>query len=488
MEEKSGKQSRGKVWKWILGVLIALTVLTAAGYVTVFRINQFSLRVELEGAPELYVEYGEHYEDPGAKAVLYGTLFWKNGITPEEAVVSVQSEVQERTLGKYLVTYTAELEWLSDSAQRTVRVVDTKCPVITLVESDEPLLAGTPYEEQGFTATDNYDGDITAKVIRNESYGLVTYTVLDSSGNPAYVEREIPYYDPLPPEIILNEGEHIVITTGTFFVDPGFTAVDNVDGDMSELVEVDGEVVWYEPGIYELTYSVTDGFSNSTTVTRQVEVQAKPRQAVNIPQGKVIYLTFDDGPGPYTQALLDVLAKYDVKATFFVIDTGYDSLMKKIVQQGHSIGIHSVTHNYQQIYASPEAYFTDLYRMQEIIYDNTGTLTTLVRFPGGSSNTVSCFNEGIMTTLSEAVQDAGFQFFDWNVDSCDAGGAETSREVLDNVVKGVQEQRISIVLQHDIHGYSVEAVEEIILWGLENGYTFLPLQPDSPNSHHGVNN
>ena len=493
MNDQTQKGNSRKLWKWILGILAGLTVLTVGAYVTVFYINQFSLQVQMEGEPEPYVEYGQKYQDSGATVMLYGSLLWKDGIVPENVILHTDNGVQEDKLGKYPVTYYAEWSWgkkswVSDPVQRTVRVVDSESPVITLIRSDEPLMAGTPYEEEGFIALDNYDGDITHRVIRDESYGLVTYTVLDSSGNPAYIEREIPYYDPLPPEISLNEGNYIAIPTGTIFQDPGFTATDNVNGDMTELVEVEGEVLWYEPGLYELTYSVTDGFDNNTTVIRQVEVQAVPWPEIHTPQGKVIYLTFDDGPGPYTLALLDVLDKYDVKATFFVTDSGYDSVMKKIVKQGHSIGIHSVSHDYYSIYASPEAYFTDLNTMQQIIYDNTGVMTTLMRFPGGSSNMVSRYNKGIMTMLSKAVQDAGFQFFDWNVDSMDAGGAKSSKKVLENVIAGVQEQRVSIVLQHDIHDYSVEAVEDIILWGLENGYRFLPLNMNSPNSHHEVNN
>ena len=488
MEEKILKQPRSNAWKWILGILLVIVLLAVAAYMVVFRVNRFTLAVELEGEPEVFVEYGGSYTDPGAKAVLYGTLFLKDGMEPADAAVHISSDVREERVGRYTVTYTADFFDWTATAQRTVRVVDTESPVITLVESDGPLMAGTAYEEEGFTAMDNYDGDITDRVVRTESYGLVTYTVIDSSGNPAYVEREIPYYDPLPPEIHLEQGEHLVINTGTYFMDPGFSATDNVDGDMTDLVEVSGEVIWYEPGTYELTYSVTDSYENHTTVTRRVDVEAQPRPQTKNPDGKVIYLTFDDGPGPYTEQLLEVLAKYDVKATFFVIDTGYDSIMKKIVEQGHSIGIHSVSHDYHEIYSSPEAYFSDLHGMQDIIYENTGVRTTLVRFPGGSSNTVSCFNDGIMTTLTEAVQDAGFQYFDWNVDSNDAGGAKRATTVFDNVTNGVSKRNISVVLQHDIHPYSVEAVEDIIVWGLENGYTFLPLQSDSPNAHHSVNN
>ena len=488
MEKKIRATSGGSVWKWLVGILAVLILLAAAAYVVVFRVNEFSLAVQMAGQPDETVEYGNAYADPGAKTVLYGTLFLKDGVVMEDVPVQVHSEIREDKLGKYTVTYSAQLEWLNASSQRTVRVVDREAPVITLVEYEGPMLDGTAYEEDGFTAVDNYDGDITDKVVRVESYGVVTYTVMDSSGNPAQVERKIPYYDPLPPEIVLEEGEHIVIPVGTIFEDPGFTATDNVDGDMTDLVEVTGEVIWHLPGTYELVYTVTDEHENNTTVVRKIDVEAQPWPEVVTPDKKVVYLTFDDGPGPYTEELLEVLAKYDVKATFFVVDNEYSYVMKEIVDQGHSIGIHSVTHDYEEIYASPEAYFTDLHKMQDIIYEMTGVRTTLMRFPGGSSNTISRFNRGIMTLLTEAVQNAGFQYFDWNVDSNDAGLARKKNLVLENVTEGLRWHPTAIVLQHDIHPFSVEAVEEIILWGLENGFTFLPLQPDSPNAHHGVAN
>jgi peptidoglycan/xylan/chitin deacetylase (PgdA/CDA1 family) len=148
-----------------------------------------------------------------------------------------------------------------------------------------------------------------------------------------------------------------------------------------------------------------------------------------------------------------------------------------------------VTHEFASIYASDEAYLDDLFGMQQIIYNYTGVTTTLMRFPGGSSNTVSSFNPGIMTRMSQQVQAMGFKYFDWDVDSQDAGGANTAQQVKENVIAGIRQQRrYAIVLQHDIKSYSVEAVEAIIQWGLENGYVFLPLDPTSPTMHHGINN
>ena len=126
--------------------------------------------------------------------------------------------------------------------------------------------------------------------------------------------------------------------------------------------------------------------------------------------------------------------------------------------------------------------------MQQVIQDATGVETWLLRFPGGSSNTISRKNHGLMTYLTQAVEDCGFSYFDWNVDSGDAGNAKTSDAVFQNVVDGVQENSYSVVLQHDIHSCSVDAVERIILWGQRNGYQFLPLQIDSPVVHHVVLN
>ena len=488
MKRQIWQRQRSGAWKWMLGTLAVLVFLAAGGALFLFGVNQFSFSLRLAGEETIYLEYGDSYTEPGATAVLRGTALWQDGVTPETAEIQIDSPLDETTLGKYILTYRARLLWWEATAQRTVWVVDGQRPVITLEGDGAPHVAGTPYEEAGFRATDNYDGDITDRVVRTEDMGRITYTVFDSSGNLAIAEREVPYYDPVPPEIHLTDGDHITHKAGTRFSDPGYRAEDAGDGDVTASVSVEGSVTWYKPGTYPITYSVSDSHGNAATVTRTVEVTAEPRPEPVMPEGKTVYLTFDDGPGPWTMELLDVLDRYGVKATFFVVNTDSVDLIREIAARGHSIGIHSVTHDYDEIYTSPEAFFRDLYAMQDIIYQQTGVKTTLMRFPGGSSNTVSRYNPGIMTLLTEAVQDAGFQYFDWNVDSNDAGGATRTSTVRNNVIEGIQNQPYSVVLQHDIRDFSVAAVEEIILWGQENGYQFLPLSETSPPVHHGVNN
>ncbi len=465
----------------------ALILMTAACVVILALVVGLALALSLKleltmsGDAEMTLEYGTAYEEPGVSATLNGK--------PTE--VSTEGTVDNQKLGTYTITYRASYLWLSQTAQRLVHIVDTKAPVITLTETDQFTLPGQEYVEEGFVATDNYDGDITAKVERRVEGDKVYYTVSDSSGNQTQVIRTIRYGDVTAPVITLKGDSEITIMAGDSFKDPGFTATDNVDGDITDKVEVSGEVKNYSAGTYTLTYTVTDSFGNTAKVERKVVVKPYSKPNVEPSGDKVIYLTFDDGPGVHTQKLLNILARYDVKATFFVVNTGYnmDKLLNAIVDGGHSIGMHSVSHEYSEIYASDEAFFKDLYAMQKIIKDKTGVTTTLMRFPGGSSNRVSQnYNKGIMTRLTKAVEDQGFQYFDWNVSSGDAGGVTTADGVFQNVVSGIGSKKNSVVLQHDIMGFSVDAVERIIIWGLNNGYTFKALTPNSPTCHHPVKN
>ena len=203
-----------------------------------------------------------------------------------------------------------------------------------------------------------------------------------------------------------------------------------------------------------------------------------------------IYLTFDDGPGPYTADLLDVLKDFGVHATFFVTARLPEHLdiISRAYAEGHSIGAHSLSHDYSKIYASSEAFYRDFLACEEMIRVHTGRYTPLFRFPGGSSNTVSRINPGIMTRLTQAMNDMGYQYYDWNIVSGDAGGTNKTKEIVQTIKDGCAEHRVSMILQHDIKDYSVAAVEPVIKWGLDNGYTFRAIELDSPAMHHGINN
>lgn len=490
------RKRRRPVWPWIVLIVVLLALVAAGVWYIIHTANQYEVCLELNGDSEITVEYGGSFEDPGAVGERQGKLY-NDEIVPLE--VKAESDLDLTKLGTYHLTYSVEFEGVTVKKTRTVHVVDTQAPVIELTsDPDSFTLPGTPYEEEGYTAADNYDGDLTAQVQREEKDGVVTYTVSDSSGNQTTVTRTIVYNDVTAPIIELKGKTEITIEEGTAWEEPGYTATDDVEGDITQKVTVEGTVDTDTPGTYELTYTVTDNYGNRSAAKRTVVVKALPdpeppkeddTSKDPEPSGeKVIYLTFDDGPGKYTQRLLEVLAKYDVKATFFICDTSYEELLDDIAAGGHSLAIHSKSHEYKKIYASEEAFFEDIYAVQDMIYEHTGIKTTLLRFPGGSSNGVSSFNPGIMTRLTKLVEEKGFCYFDWNVDSNDAGGAKTADEVYQNVIDGVKNRKNSVVLQHDIHGYSVDAVERIIQWGLANGYTFKALDANSPTCHHKVNN
>lgn len=487
----SEEKKTGSVWRVVLITLAVVLVLAIIGAavlaVGLMRADQ-QVDFVLNGQPQVQLSYGESWEPEGVTVQIPQGIF--HDFLAENVHTDMENAVDLTKPGTYRVVYRLTTLRTERQLEQTVTVTDTTLPIITLVGSTQVVVpVGQTYQEEGYTAADDLDGDITDRVIRTETENEITYTVSDSSGNQTTVSRTVTYVDEVPPVITLLGEQTVSIPFGTPYEEPGFAASDNWDGDLSGLVAVEGTVDPFTAGIYEITYTVSDAAGNTAQVIRKVEIKAYEPPAPQPTDGKVIYLTFDDGPGPYTSQLLDVLAKYDVKATFFVVNTGYLKLLPRMVAEGHSVGIHSMTHVYNKIYVSEETYFADLYGMQKIIRDYTGVTTTLMRFPGGSSNKVSVpVCPGIMTRLTKDVVAAGFSYFDWNADSHDASDASTADQVFQNVVREVGSKKTAVVLQHDIKKFSVEAVERIIQWGLENGYTFLPLEPDSFGAHHRVNN
>lgn len=217
----------------------------------------------------------------------------------------------------------------------------------------------------------------------------------------------------------------------------------------------------------------------------------RKRTEEGLPAGaKIVYLTFDDGPSGNTGKVLDILDRYGVKATFFVVwNAYYADMYAEIVARGHAIGLHSYTHNYSEIYRSADAYFADLQRISDAVYERTGVRTKLMRFPGGSSNTVSRnYCRGIMTYLTREVENRGYVYFDWNAANGDAMGYSLSVSEMVNMAKSTADR--VVVLQHDAAPkYStVTALPYIIEYYLNNGYYFLPLNENSFTAHHAVAN
>ena len=381
-----------------------------------------------------------------------------------------------------------EAESSSPFEDQMVVVLDRKPPVITLINDPEAYtLPGHTYEEEGFAAYDETDGDLTSQVTSTVRDGKVYYEVADRAGNKAYAERDIVYGDYDPPVLTLEEAD-VVIELGNDYEEPGFSAEDNADGDLTDKVEVSGDIDIYLEGSYVLTYTVSDNYGNQATAQRTVTVKKVRREEEG---EKLIYLTFDDGPGPYTERLLGILDKYHVKATFFVTNQfpGYQYLIGEEAAAGHAVGVHTYTHEFSEVYASTKAFWADFEKMQDIIEQQTGSRTVLMRFPGGSSNLISAnYKQGIMTKLVRQATNKGYTYFDWNVLSGDAGDTTSSKQIVKNIMAGIAEHNTSVVLCHDIHEYTVDAMESFIKKALKQGYTFEVLEADSFPAHHQVNN
>ena len=156
---------------------------------------------------------------------------------------------------------------------------------------------------------------------------------------------------------------------------------------------------------------------------------------------------------------------------------------------GHTLALHICTHDYSYIYSSVDNYFNDLNRVRTRVKNITGYDAKIIRFPGGSSNIVSRrYTYGIMSTLTGMVLDKGYRYYDWNVDSNDAGGANTSNQVYNNVVNYLSYNRSNVVLMHDVKYQTRDALRDIIRYVKNNGYTFSKIDMDTYMVRHGVNN
>lgn len=199
-----------------------------------------------------------------------------------------------------------------------------------------------------------------------------------------------------------------------------------------------------------------------------------------------VYLTFDDGPSRNTDKILDILNEYGVKATFFVVGKdGFEEQYQRIVAEGHTLGMHSYSHKYQEIYQSLDSYVKDLNQIQSYLYEMTGENSTIVRFPGGSSNSVSHVD---MHELISYLNQHGLTYYDWNISSADAGkGYISASQIVSNVMNNVRKYDSAVILMHDSadRNSTVEALPTIIEKILESENTvLLPISDETTPIQH----
>ena len=234
--------------------------------------------------------------------------------------------------------------------------------------------------------------------------------------------------------------------------------------------------------------------NENKTQTNKVSENKTAESKTTTSNGKSIaYLTFDDGPSSITNSVLDILKKYNVKATFFVINSGsYNkTTLQREVNEGHTIGLHAYDHNYAIAYKDDNSYLDGIDKLRAKVKADTGFDSHYIRFPGGSSNTISKrYSKGIMSRITKTAKQRGYKYYDWNVDDDDAGRARTADDCYNNVVRELRPNRSNIVLMHDFgtNKKILEALPRIIEYCQKNGYTMLPIDDNTPEIHHGISN
>ena len=205
---------------------------------------------------------------------------------------------------------------------------------------------------------------------------------------------------------------------------------------------------------------------------------------------KTAYLTFDDGPSVNTDKVLDILDRYKIKATFFVVgrtDKASIRRYKEIVKRGHNIGLHSLTHNYKLVYASLDSFKKDVYAIRDIVKKYTGVDSKIYRFPGGSSNGVAKIN---MHKAIKWIRSAGYQYFDWNLGGTDAAYPPPSANAIYNAIAMYAGSNTDkIVLLHDSQDKvnTLRALPRIIELLKREGYRFAKITKNTKPVHHRVN-
>ena len=476
------------------GLLIAAICIFAVSLYIILTFITAKPIIEFSSGDSATVEVFKTYSDEEVVAsVKFPLLFGAKAKLSVEKTGVINTNV----LGPQNIEYETSYLGKKTSAVRTVTVVDTTPPIISFEEDFYVYGDDNPINEVddvkfSFAASDNYEGELTQKVEKKIEGALFILTVCDSSGNTARAEVKLIKADNTGPDITLNGNSTIFLPINTKYEELGFTVSDDSGVDMTDRVKINNQVNMQKNGTYPVTYTVFDDAGNVSTVVRKVVVYGganKDDYDTVDPNGKVIYLTFDDGPGAYTEELLGILENYGVKATFFVTNQfpKYEYVIGKIHEAGHVVAVHTATHDWS-IYDSVENYLKDFNKMNAIIEKYTGAPTRFFRFPGGTSNTVSKSHcKGIMTKLSQLMTESGYIYYDWNVGSEDTSLTDPSA-IINKLIGQVKNRKNSVILCHDIKKHTIAAMPGFIEYGLKNGYTFKVISEETPTVQFKPNN
>ncbi len=277
-------------------LIISVTLIVIIIVLIMFLFNPF-IKIKINNKKTITINYNEKYIEYGATAKIFNN----------NLKVKITGKVNTNKIGTYKIKYIAKKGFITKTVIRKVNVVDKIKPIISLIGEQKINLCPTEeYNDLGYTATDNYDKDITKKVKLQINDNDVTYTVKDSSNNETSIKREITRTDTTKPTIKLTGG-NIYILKDSKYEEKGFSATDNCDKDITKNVKVINKVNTKVNGTYNVTYTVKDSANNETSVTRKVTVYTKSNSGG--------YTDIVTGP-TYIKGILIVNKKYSLPSTY----------------------------------------------------------------------------------------------------------------------------------------------------------------------------
>lgn len=450
--------------------------LIGAGIIVLLVVGFFSFRkpqIEFEKTREVEINSGADYSK----------FIKKVNEGKEEDIRIDNSKVDITKLGEYPVVYQ-----LGDYKKtKTIKVVDTRAPEFDVVSKTVEISD----EIDPYQLVKNIEDDTKTTVLFKKDYHFkkageyeVKVTVKDEAKNEKTKNVKIKVFEDKEPPVITGKDRQFVVGT-KIDLKTLVSVEDQNDSNPSLTVRYDhfdNKTI----GEYKIDYIAQDKYKNKSKKTLTITMIDKPKL-----EDKIVYLTFDDGPSKNTPEVLKILKQYGCSATFFITgrNANYRRYIKEAYNQGHTIGLHTYSHNYSRIYASTDAYFNDLEKVGNLAKDYIGFKPQYIRFPGGSSNTVSKqYSKGIMKKLSQMVQNKGYTYYDWNAENGDGFEKMTQKEM---IKRGTASQAKKIMmLMHDANGKedTVKTLPQIIEYYQNRGYVFKAIDETAIVPHHPIHN
>lgn len=482
-------------------LLLSIPIIISLFFLSTFLCIRFSLN----GEKEIRVSYGTEFHDPGTKATVFG----------RKLKVKVYGKVNAKKIGTYELVYETENKiGMKKKIKRKVIVESKQSPTIQLVGDEVQILPmNQEYEEPGYQATDVEKQDITDSVvvsgyINPKEFGIyvIKYEVKDKSGNVGKAERKIIVKDSEKPVLELKGYQAMTLYTDEEYVEPGYSAMDNIDKDITKKVITKNNIK-QEPGMYKVTYEVTDSSGNKVKKERQIyviehlEYKEKYEKLENVSKGwwsdnkynqkrplggnngksleeyqayhlgedkKMIYLTFDEGSNDtYLDKIVDVLDKNDVKGTFFLCQNymaSHPELIRKMAKNGHTVGNHTHHHYNMPSLATQDKideYVKEVRDVEHIYKQITGkNMIKVYREPKGEWSTRSL----------KILSDLGYSTYFWSADYLDWDKPVSKEDALNHMLKRYHNGAIYLLHPKNIGNY--EAMEDFIKTMKKKGYQF----------------